>query len=276
MQRSRSSSPRGNRPCCGSLSPIVPGSSLSKFASRPVCLGSPVCRASCSNQLPRYVRLQGGKHGITPGVRTMGFSMESEYGILRLLLMGKMTVFKLNRWRNFSFLLLAAVVLIADQVTKALVRAHMYLGQSVPSEGTFRLTYVTNPYGVFGFRGFWGIELGPSFFIVATSIVVLLIAWLFFTYPPMRGKWPSIGLGFLLGGAMGNLIDRVFLGAVTDFIDVALPEGFNWSRWPTFNIADAALTTGIFLLIIFLVIIARDPIQNDSSLTRTGEIDSPG
>ena len=172
--------------------------------------------------------------------------------------MTKMTLFRLNWGQRLSFLLPAAVVLLADQVTKALVRANMYLGQSIPPEGIFRLTYVTNPYGVFGFRGFSGLYLGPIFFIIGTGIVVILIIWLYFNYPPMRIKLASIGLGLLLGGAIGNLIDRIFLGAVTDFIDVGLWEGLPWTRWPTFNIADASLTTGIFILVVCLLIIAKD------------------
>ncbi len=156
------------------------------------------------------------------------------------------------------FLLLAAVVLVADQITKALIRANMYLGESIPAEGTFRLTYVTNPYGVFGFRGFWGVYLSPIHFIIGTGLVVLLISWLYFSYLPMRGKLASVGLGLLLGGAVGNLLDRIFLGAVTDFIDVGLPEGLAWTRWPTFNIADASLSAGILILIVYLMIIAKD------------------
>jgi signal peptidase II len=166
-----------------------------------------------------------------------------------------MTLSKLNRGQRFSFLVLAAVVLLADQVTKTLIRANMALGQSIPPEGTFRLTYVRNPYGVFGFGDHWGPDLSPIFFVVGTVIAVILIAWLHFNYSPLRSKFASIGMGLLMGGAMGNLIDRVFLGEVTDFIDVRLWEGF---RWPTFNIADASLTTGIFILIVCLLIIAKD------------------
>jgi len=169
--------------------------------------------------------------------------------------MTKMTLSKVNRGQRFSFLLLAAAVLLADQVTKTLVRANMSLGQSIPPEGTFRLTYVTNPYGLFGFRGFWDLYMSPIIFIIGTAITVILIIWLYFSYLPIRSKLASIGAGLLLGGAMGNLIDRIWLGAVTDFIDVRLWEGF---RWPTFNIADASLTTGIFILIVCLLIIAKD------------------
>jgi signal peptidase II len=162
---------------------------------------------------------------------------------------------KLNRRKRLLLLLPAAMVLLADQATKALIRANMYLGQSIPPEGTFRLTYVTNPYGLFGFDGFWNLYFRPIHFIIGTAIVVVLVIWLYFSYHPMRGKLASTGLGLLLGGAVGNLMDRIFLGAVTDFIDVRLWEGF---RWPTFNIADASLTTGIFILIVCLLIIAKD------------------
>ncbi|MBT9149722.1 MAG: signal peptidase II [Dehalococcoidia bacterium] len=157
-----------------------------------------------------------------------------------------------------SFLALPAVILIADQVTKALIRANMTLGQSIPPEGVFRLTYVTNPYGVFGFDGVLGLYLSPTFFMIATGIVVMLIIWLGCRYLTATSRLLRIGLGLVLGGAMGNLIDRIWFGAVTDFIDVQLWAGFPWPRWPTFNIADASLTTGIFILIICLPMIVKD------------------
>ena len=68
--------------------------------------------------------------------------------------------------------MLPAVLLVADQVTKALIRANMTLGQSIPPEGVSQLTYVTNPYDVFG------LPLSPTFFMTSTSIVVILIIWL--------------------------------------------------------------------------------------------------
>jgi signal peptidase II len=159
---------------------------------------------------------------------------------------------------RLSFLLLSAVVLVADQVTKAMVRANMYLGQSIPPEGTFRLTYVRNPYGAFGFGDHWGPDLSPIFFVIGTVIVVILIIWLHFSYLPVRSKLSSIGLGLILGGAMGNLIDRIWHGEVIDFIDVRLWGAFPWPRWPTFNIADASLSIGIVLMLIFLLIMPKD------------------
>jgi signal peptidase II len=156
---------------------------------------------------------------------------------------------------RLSFFVLALMVLLADQVTKAIVRANMYLGQSIPPEGLFRLTYVTNPYGAFGFHGFWGLYLSPIHFIIGSGITVILIIWLHFSYLPAGSKLASIGTALLLGGAMGNLIDRIWHGEVTDFIDVRLWEGF---RWPTFNIADASLTTGIVLMLIFLLIMPKE------------------
>ncbi|MCL0041217.1 signal peptidase II [Dehalococcoidia bacterium] len=168
---------------------------------------------------------------------------------------------KVDWGQRLSFLVLAAVILVADQVTKALVRANMTLGQSIPPEGVFRLTYVTNPYGVFGLDGVLGLYLSPTFFMISTGIVVMLIIWLgccYLTATSKSAKRLRIGLGLVLGGAMGNLIDRIWFGAVTDFIDVQLWAGLPWPRWPTFNIADASLTTGIFILIICLPIIAED------------------
>ncbi len=167
-------------------------------------------------------------------------------------------VAKVGWGQRLAFLVLPAVVLVVDQVTKAMIRANMTLGQSIPPEGILRLTYVTNPYGLFGFDGVLGLYLSPTFFMISTGIVVMLIIWLGCRYLTAASKLLRFGLGLLLGGAMGNLIDRIWFGAVIDFIDIQLPWGFPWPRWPTFNIADASLTIGIFILIICLPIILRD------------------
>jgi len=161
-------------------------------------------------------------------------------------------------WRQrFLFFSVPAVILVADQVAKTLVRAHMTLGQSIPPEGMLRLTYVTNPYGVFGFRSLFGLPLSPTFFMISTGIIVVLGIWLYLHYLSAESRSLLVGLGLVLGGAMGNLIDRIWFGAITDFIDVRLPWGFPWERWPTFNIADASLTSGIFILMSCLLIMAR-------------------
>ncbi len=134
----------------------------------------------------------------------------------------------------------ASVVTIADQITKFFVLANMDLHQSIPEEGWFRLTYSTNSGSVFG------LGINSTFLLVMAPIVIMAILWLYFFFLPFTNKLMRAGLGLLLGGAIGNFIDRARAGEVTDFIDVQLWSGYHWA---TFNIADASITTGIFIMI---------------------------
>lgn len=159
-------------------------------------------------------------------------------------------------WRQtLIFLLTATVILITDQVTKNLVRANMTLGQSIPEEGRFRLSYTTNSGSIFG------LPLDGGFLLIMSSVVVVLIICLQVFYLRTEIKLMLIGLGLVLGGAMGNLLDRIRFGAVTDFLDVRLWGDFHWA---IFNVADAALSTGIVILIYYLLIMAKNIDQPDT------------
>jgi len=179
------------------------------------------------------------------------FSTASGYAKLRLLPIVTVMISKINWRQRLLFFSVPAVVLVADQVTKALVKANMTLGQSIPPEGMLRLTYITNPYGVFG------LPVSPTFLVISTGIIVILGIWLYFHYFSMESRLLQVGLGLVLGGAVGNMIDRIWFGVTTNFIDVGLWRGFPWERWPTFNIADVSLTVGIFILISCLLVMAR-------------------
>ena len=147
--------------------------------------------------------------------------------------------------RDWILLVTLAVVIGVDQLTKFLVRENMTIGQSIPAEGFFRLTYHTNSGTIFG--------LFPNATLVLTVISVLAIAFLIYFYRSQRALGPltRLAIGLLLGGAFGNLIDRLAMGRVTDFVDVG--------RWPIFNVADASITVGIFVLILFMTFTpARD------------------
>lgn len=143
---------------------------------------------------------------------------------------------------------MAGAILVADQLTKMLVRSNMDLGESIPEQGRFRLTYSTNEGSVFG------LPLDSTFLTVMAIIVVLAILWVYFAYLSGPGRLLRVGLGLVLGGALGNLVDRIRFGEVTDFIDVRLWGDFHWA---TFNVADAALTTGIVSIVVSLVMMTR-------------------
>jgi signal peptidase II len=138
-----------------------------------------------------------------------------------------------------TFLACAAVVLALDQATKALASARLVPGEPLPVLGQFlRLTLVHNTGAAFGL--FPGSRL-PFILISALAIAVVLYL---FARDAYRSLVNRVLLGCILGGALGNLVDRVRWGRVVDFIDV----GVGAVRWPVFNVADSAVTLGVILL----------------------------
>lgn len=142
--------------------------------------------------------------------------------------------------RSRPLILTAAMVLILDQVSKSLIRAHLELGEFVPTQGRFRLTYATNEGSIFG------LALDPTLLLVAAVVIIGVIGWAYFRYLYPAGALLRTGLGLILGGAIGNLIDRIRFGEVTDFIAVHVWGSFDW---PAFNVADAALSCGIVIVL---------------------------
>ncbi len=145
--------------------------------------------------------------------------------------------------RNWTFLAVALGVIAVDQVTKALIASLMSWGQSVPAQGIVRLTYTTNTGAAFG------MFQGQTFFLTVASVVGIAAVLLYYrslaSHPPLR--W---ALGLILGGAAGNLIDRLVRGYVVDFVDVQLWQGYHFA---VFNVADASINIGIALLAFFLI-----------------------
>ena len=128
-------------------------------------------------------------------------------------------------------------MLAADQLTKALVASRFLPGESVPLiPKVLQLTYVQNTGAAFG------LFKGQQLVFVAVSVAV--VAWILWEFRRQQGMASRLNLwaaGLVLGGAVGNLIDRLRLGYVVDFIDVRV--------WPVFNIGDSAITIGVTLLI---------------------------
>lgn len=135
-------------------------------------------------------------------------------------------------------LLPAALVVAIDQISKRLVWHNGHNYEFIP--GFFNLTLVKNAGAAFGmFQG------GRVVFVAASALAVVLIAYVAVRLPradTARRVW----LGLILGGAVGNLIDRVASGQVVDFIQI----GFQGHYWPVFNVADMGVTIGAVLLIV--------------------------
>ena len=165
-------------------------------------------------------------------------------------------------------------IVIVDQATKLLVKGFsipflhfqysgMYEGEKIPVIGDFfRITFIENPGMAFGFDPGINFKLWISIFSLVASVGLIIYIY----YVRNQRLSLRIALAFILGGAVGNLIDRMlygifygyapmFYGRVVDFLDVDFFDfsifGRNYDRWPIFNIADAAVTIGVFILIIF-------------------------
>ena len=141
---------------------------------------------------------------------------------------------------------LTAVVLaaiVADQTTKHIIGASLYVGERIGVVGPFSIHHVQNSGIAFGL------------FASATSIVIFLtvlaVIWMltFFARSGARHPVLPVGLGLVLGGSISNLVDRVRLGYVTDFLDVG--------PWPAFNLADSFIVAGVAVLVMTLLSLDR-------------------
>jgi signal peptidase II len=168
------------------------------------------------------------------------------------------TPFKFSLWFHQLRLLLfnALVVIIADQFTKRIVEQTIPLYDSVPFIGHwFQFTHTQNTGAAFSL-----FQNGGAIFIVIAAIVTVFILY----YAPRlpESDWQSrVALGLQLGGALGNVIDRLRQGYVTDFLHFQIPEiGFDW---PVFNIADSSIFVGVVTLFVLSYLRERGmPSQN--------------
>lgn len=149
-----------------------------------------------------------------------------------------------------AFFAAAAATLIVDVATKLTVHHNMTLGgPSIAVFGDYvRLTYIQNPGAAFS------LFEGNRWFFVGVSILSMLLILALV----MSGRYAAVRMqaafGLVLGGAMGNLIDRLWLGKVIDFLDI----GVGTVRWPIFNVADIGVTVGVLLLLLGLILEPRE------------------
>lgn len=144
-----------------------------------------------------------------------------------------------------SFYSIALIIITLDQLCKFAVQEHLDLGQVIPIiPSFFNLTYLLNPGAAFGFLSGASAAFRNPFFIMISVAAVLFILY-YRSHHRGMGFLPSLGLAFILGGAVGNLIDRLRLGMVVDFLDFF----YGSYHWPAFNIADSAITVGVALMI---------------------------
>lgn len=143
---------------------------------------------------------------------------------------------------DLVFFGVALVIIVLDQVTKWTIRRVLLPGESWPNADWFvRITHVTNTGAAFG------ILQGQTAVLVVTSILGLGAILIYYLYPPMEHGLLRVALGLQLGGAIGNLADRIRAGEVTDFID--------FRHFPAFNVADSAITVGICSILVFFALV---------------------
>jgi signal peptidase II len=163
------------------------------------------------------------------------------------------------RTRMLKGLTLSALIIFLDQLTKFYAVQDLVLYQSVPLFSGFNLTLMHNTGAAFSFLS----QVGSWFFIVlASSVSIFIVFWMYGL--PENKRWLFIALAFVLGGALGNLWDRITLGYVIDFIDISL-KFLPWrifNPWPAFNIADSAIFIGAVMLIIDAIWLNDD--ENES------------
>ncbi|WP_367027296.1 signal peptidase II [Methylococcus sp. ANG] len=143
-----------------------------------------------------------------------------------------------------KWLWLSVLVFALDQLSKQIVDASMRLYETIPLLPVFQLTYLRNQGAAFSFlsqAGGW-----QRWFFIALSVgaTVLITYWL--KSMDRRKTWEAAAWALVLGGAVGNLLDRVVYGYVIDFLDVFYGD---W-HWPAFNVADSAITVGIGMLLV--------------------------
>lgn len=128
--------------------------------------------------------------------------------------------------------LISLAVLLLDQMVKRLIMSDMPLGMSIPVlPGIFHITYIQNPGAAFG------ILAQQRWLFIAVGFLFMGAAVVFRRRLRRESRWMQCGVALLLGGAVGNLVDRILWGAVVDFLDFRV--------WPVFNIADISIVVGV-------------------------------
>jgi signal peptidase II len=143
--------------------------------------------------------------------------------------------------RDAPFFLVALGVIVLDQLTKSLIRNNLAIGESWPSDDWLvKVTHITNTGAAFG------ILQEQSLFLTITAFIGMGAIVFYYAFPPFEHGLLRVALGLMLGGAIGNLLDRLRFGEVTDFI--------HFPHYPAFNIADSSIVIGLAIIIGFFII----------------------
>src|SRR5215470_15065051 len=154
-----------------------------------------------------------------------------------------------NFQARFPYVLLVDATLFLDRWTKSLVQARFALNESISViDGLFNITYVRNTgvaFGIFSSVTSPAKSLLLSLFTIIAAVVVVIYSF----STRVRNRLLQMSLGLILGGALGNLYDRLRFGYVVDFLELY----FRDYHWPSFNVADSAISAGVFLLALEII-----------------------
>jgi len=149
-----------------------------------------------------------------------------------------------------TFYLIALAIILLDQATKQVIVRTLRLGQGIPViPNFFDIVFVLNPGAAFSFLATLPDSVRTPFFIIISVTAVILII-VYRTRHLQRHALASLSLALILGGAIGNLIDRLRYGMVVDFLLVHVYQ----YHWPAFNVADSAISVGVMLMVLDLLL----------------------
>jgi signal peptidase II len=153
-----------------------------------------------------------------------------------------------NKWRDVVFGSIVLLVVIADQLSKWWIKTNLALGQSLFDAGFFQIVYVQNTGAAFGvFKNHTSIIIVVVF--IEIIVILLIVFFLHNRLSFLDSMLIRSGMGLVVGGAIGNQIDRLRLGYVTDFLDFKV--------WPAFNAADSSAVVGSIIIVFCLIFLAK-------------------
>ena len=170
---------------------------------------------------------------------------------------------QINLNKFLIILSISSFILISDQITKFLIRSQLAIHQSIPEQGFFRLTHVRNTGSAFS------LIKDQNILLTTIGIIVLIILIYFLREFDTDQPLVITAISMQIGGALGNLLDRIFLGSVVDFFDIGVSGVY---RWPTFNIADSSIVIGITLLIFSFLITPSDKENHSEKIQKSRKL----
>ena len=171
--------------------------------------------------------------------------------VLKILVITELRVLAMFKWLTLSL-----VIILLDQVTKYFASHVLSMYQPIPIVPGFNLTLMHNTGAAFSFLSQAGGWQRWFFIGIASVVSIVIIVWM--NGLPKNKYWLLTALALILGGAIGNVCDRIILGYVIDFIEDYYGDMF----WPAFNIADSAITIGAIMLIIDSLFLKEAEIEN--------------